>query len=220
MARVRTLAQLRDAARKRADIEGSQHITDPELNEDINASIAALHALCVEASEDDFATTAAITTVAGLATYTVTLYKVRSVQIVDQGYVRDLDRFMLADLPRLTNSVYGGTGAPTMYRMIGGKIMLAPTPQAAYAVTVYGVAASADLAIDADTLDGRDGWEEWVVVDAAIKCAIKEEQDIRDMVTERDRVQARILSQMRSLDQGRPPMVQVTRQPWDRDWDA
>ena len=218
MARVRTLAQLRDAARKRADIEGSQHITDAELNESINESIAALHALCVEACEDDFAITASITTTPNVATYTVTLYKVRSVQIVDQGYVRELDRFMLSDLPRLTNSVYGGTGAPMMYRMIGGKIHFAPTPQAAYSVTVYGVAASADLASDVAELDGRDGWEEWVVLDAAIKCGLKEEQDVRDLVAERNVVLGRILSQMRSLDQGRPPMVQVTRQPWDTDY--
>lgn len=206
MARTRTRQELRDAIRVRADIVGSKHPTDANLNEMINGSGAALHALCVEACEDDFAATASITTAAGTATYGVTLYKIRSVHFTgSSGYARALPRFTLEELARYTTPT--AQGEPEAYRMVGGKIMFAPTPQGVFAVTLYGVASFADLSTDGSTLDGRDGWEEWVIWDCTVKCNILEETDPRAAMQERAAVEARILKQMRTLDQAKPHRV-------------
>lgn len=208
MARTRTRLELRTALRVRADIVNSEHISNDSLNEMLNGSIAALHALCVEAGEDDFATSVAVATVAGTATYTVELYKVRSVHILgSSGFRRELPRFTLAELPALQGDSGAPYGEPVAYRMIGGKIMLAPTPQAVFSITIYGVNASADLASDVATLDGRDGWEEWVLWDCTAKCNIIEETDPRPAQAEREKVEARILAQMRRLDQAKPHRV-------------
>lgn len=208
MARTRTRLELRTALRVRADIVNSQHLTDDNLNEMLNGSIAALHALCVEAGEDDFATSVAISTVAGTPTYTVDLYKVRSVHFTgSSGFKRELPRFTLAELPQLENTSVFPYGEPIAYRMIGGKIRLSPTPQAVYSLTVYGVQPSQDLSGDGSTLDGRDGWEEWVLWDCTAKCNIIEETDPRGAIAEREQVQARILKQMRSLDQAKPHRI-------------
>jgi hypothetical protein len=56
----------------------------------------------------------------------------------------------------------------------------------------------------------HDGWEEWVVIDSAIKCRVKSDEGIRDLQTEREKVEARIRDQMRSPDLDRPSSIRDT----------
>lgn len=56
--------------------------------------------------------------------------------------------------------------------------------------------------ITVDSLDGRNGWEEWVVVDAAIKLLAKEESDTSQLERESARLWARIMAALQNRDAG------------------
>ena len=223
MSRTRTRLELRTAVRQRADIENSQHVTDTEINEYLAGSLAAFHALCVEACEDDFTKIATFSTVSGttdysLATYVLegafTYYKVRSVHVSSGGLARELDRWTLDEWSAFQSTILSGGlvgGSPAFYRIIGGNIVLMPAPQGVWTVRVYFVPSPVDLSDDTKSFDGRSGWEEWVVLDSAIKCMRKEETDTREMVAEREKVEARVLAQVRRMDQAKPHRVQQTR---------
>lgn len=56
--------------------------------------------------------------------------------------------------------------------------------------------------ITVDSIDGRNGWEEWVVVDAAIKLLAKEESDTSQLERESARLWARIMAALQNRDAG------------------
>ena len=53
------------------------------------------------------------------------------------------------------------------------KIAIAPMVSGTYRVWYY--PAPYKMLVDNDRIDGRAGWDEWVVKDSAIKCLLKEE---------------------------------------------
>lgn len=61
--------------------------------------------------------------------------------------------------------------------------------------------------ITVDSLDGRNGWEEWVVVDAAIKLLAKEESDTSQLEREAARLWARIMAALQNRDSGQGKRV-------------
>lgn len=222
MARTRTLVLLRAEVRQRADIEGDPHVTDAEVDRFINQSCAALHAICVDVNEGWFRAEQAFTSTPGtetimLQTLIAGFYKLTNVEIQAQGLWAKLGRATDEERTRLR----GYPGAPRGYQMRraqDGKValVLVPVPDAAYSITVGYISAFADLSADGDTFDGADGWEEWVVLDAAIKCMSKEESDTRTLQTERALVETRIKQQLAQPDLDHPPVVRDTAR--DGDW--
>lgn len=216
MARTRTLAQLRAEVRDRADIENSQHITDAQINRYVNQSAAALHAMLVEACEDYFVTGEGTTapapavSAAGEGSTEIalqaTFYKIVAVEAEINGWKTRLQRWVWQTHAALAEVSVGN--APHYYRIANNNYVIQPPLTTGTPVRTYYVPAFVDLVADADTYDGRDGWEEWVVLDAAIKCLLKEESDIRPFVAERDALLARIMQQMQTRDLGRPDRVQ------------
>jgi hypothetical protein len=59
------------------------------------------------------------------------------------------------------------------YQIQGTNINFLPTPTAGYNVTVNYVPTAPILSAPYDTLNSVNGWEEYVVLDAAMKCLIK-----------------------------------------------
>lgn len=220
MARNRTLLQLRAEVRQRADCENDPHISDSELTRYINQSGAALHALIVEQDEGDFIEFAsAVTTAGNIAVPLVGLtsfYKLANVSALINGEWQPLKRWTWEQLTALRNaSTWGVPGWPVLYRLIRNsagvpEIDLAPVPDGAYQISLFYIAAYIDLVADGDTYDGRDGWEEWVINDAAIKCLIKAEESVVDLTRERDACFARISAQITAADLDHPPTVRDT----------
>ena len=58
-----------------------------------------------------------------------------------------------------------------------------------------------------DSLDGRGGWEEWVVVDSAIKALTKEESDTSQLEREAARIWAQISLAAANRDSGQSKRV-------------
>lgn len=211
MARTRTLVNLRAEVRDRADIENSLHITDAQITRYINQSCAALHGLLVDVCEEFFleaaesaapAPTNNITTIPAGTNF----YKLAAFWVVVHGKRVHIERYTQANFPSLVDL----TGPPYYYRVVSDtneNIIVVPALPTGATIGIARINAFADLSVDGDTFNGRDGWEEWVVLDAAIKCMVKEESDPAALMAERERCQTRILSQAKSRDLARPDRV-------------
>lgn len=220
MPRTRTLAQLEAEVRQRADCEGDPHVTSAEIYRYINQSAAALHAMLADGDEGDFLDTFDVVTVKGQETLALTgipaFYKLAHVHATVSGWVRSLERWTFERYTIYQNaSTWGIANFPVAYRLMrdpsGAPLLrFAPTPDGAYPLRIFFVSAFVDLVNPTDVYDGRDGWEEWVVADAAVKCLIKAEESTRDVVAERDALLVRIKAQMQSADLDHPATVRDT----------
>jgi hypothetical protein len=75
------------------------------------------------------------------------------------------------------------------------------------------------LVLDADTFDGISGWEEYIVVDAAIKMLNKEESDVGVLSKEKDRLVLRITAASANRDIAEPePIADVYAEDDDYDY--
>lgn len=173
MARTRTLGDLRSDVRQRADMVSSQFVTDSEVNEYINQSIAELYDLLIATRGMDFyEKLQSFTTVGGTSQYPLAsdFYQLVRIEAVLSGFSVPLLPFTHAE-----------HGVLSQYPTQGGIV-----------INVLYVPAPARLAADADTFDGYGGWEEYVVVDAAMKCLEKEESDISPLMARKLKMEQRI----------------------------
>ena len=75
-------------------------------------------------------------------------------------------------------NLYQGSQALPLYRLytLSNREKLAIAPDSLGGTfRVWYYPAPQKMLVDADRIDGRSGWDEWVVKDAAIKCLLKEE---------------------------------------------
>ena len=216
MARTRTLAELRTQVRQLADIENAVAYTDAEVNQLINDAIATLHQLLVQSWEDDYTEQQIIPTVDGQYDYALSgagavgVFKVRSVEVLDGQVYRPLSRWSFDN-----RYVYDtARGRPAAYRLIGREsITLMPEPDGVYSLRVWLVPPPVELVADGDTYDGVSGYERFVVLDAAIRIGIKEESDVRAMVSERAQMKEDIARSASTKDAGRPDTYADTEMP-------
>lgn len=213
MARERTLAQLREEVRQRVDAENATTwLPNAELTRYINQSIARLHRLIAREHEELLAARQTVTTVAGVEIYTLSpgFHKIVGSPEVDLGGPGPVPMRRWTWAERTSYLYTGGwtSDQPIAYRIQGAdRLSFLPVPDQAHTITVHYIPPPTDLAADSDTYDGRAGWEEWVVVDAAIKVATKEESDTTELRVERDELWRDITADLVSIDQGAPPRV-------------
>ncbi len=187
-----TLASVRTRIRQRTDQEysDSEFVTDAELAQLINTSFNELYGLLVRHS----------------------LQRAESVQTVTAtgagSYALNSDFFALLGvfrvegnskirLPRHDHRVRPSTGTvgpATTHRLVGMTCVFNPTPTSGTYEIVY-VPVPATVEDDDDILDGVLGWEEYIVVDVAIRVLMKEESDVSDLQRERDRLYTRIVDE-------------------------
>lgn len=71
---------------------------------------------------------------------------------------------------------------------------------------------------DPDRWDGINGWEEYVVLDAAIVAMLKEETDPSGLMSQKAEIDRRIIDMADSRDKGRPARLQDVQQMELSDW--
>ena len=71
-------------------------------------------------------------------------------------------------------------------------------------VVLWYVPTITKLVNDADLLDGVNGWEEYIILDSAIKCMVKEESDPSALLAQLQLVKDRIATMSKDRDQGEP----------------
>jgi hypothetical protein len=211
-----TLAQIRTRAQQESDMENSTFVSTSEWNSYINASYKELYDLLVGAYGNDYYVAAPSTFVTDGTSQFYTLptdfYKLLGVDVAmsntPDSYVT-LKPFQFSERNRYSvpnfQSFYGVTNL--RYRLKGSELWLTPIASAGQTIQVWYVPEPTSLALDADTLDGISGWEEYVVIDAAIKAMAKEESDVAVLGARKQAMLERITIMAESRDAGSPAVV-------------
>jgi hypothetical protein len=189
---------MRLRARRYADMEQSQFVTDSEVNDYLNDSLADLYDQLVAAyGEDYYMASQVVTTLANVSTYTLptAFYKLSGVVRVDQSVTPErnmgtLDRWERLETFQVSNSL--NFNYPR-YRIVANTIQFSPTPAAGLTIRLFYIPVSPVLVIDSDTFNGINGFEDWAVLDAAIKMGDKEEMDVSALRARKDRLERRIM---------------------------
>lgn len=218
-----TLTQLKNKALQRADMENTSFIdtaADGELETYIQDSIGELYDLIIEhGGHELFVREATITTVAGTAEYVPTvgltdpgIYKILDVTIEWAGVERRVrkvpwhERFRhrpgQSGWSSYTDVRYAETGLDASGNR---QLTLFPTPQGVYSLNVYylpipeGFIASGESPV---SFQGYSGWEEYVVVDVAMKMLEKEESDTKHLQLRKLQLIERIRHQAQHMNHG------------------
>lgn len=206
-----TLANLRTRTRQRANMENSQFISDSELNQMINYGISELHDYIVSKVDNDyFASTQDYTLTSGTEEYSLpaSFYKLLEMQIRgDDGYYYKMKRFEYSERNIGANPVNYFT-PEIQYRLRGNKLLFTPVNQIGNrSVRLIYVPVATVLVADGDTLEGYNGWDEYVILTTAIKCLTKEEQDVTQLENQLAYLKQRIEFAMDNRDQAAPTRI-------------
>lgn len=217
-----TLLDLRTRVRQRANMENSTFVTDSEVSSLVNEGIAGLYNLLIQArGQEYYSIDYVFSTVANQQIYDLPadFYQLLDVTAVIENHTHKLIRYQMADMAALRDSGMTSPATLPRYRLRGefntttnvAQIQILPVPNQVFAIALYYVPAPVLLSADSDTCDGIAGFEEWVVLDAAIRCLQKEESDVSFLAAEREKVEMRIRYLRDDRDAGDAPRVQDVR---------
>lgn len=198
-----TLAVLRTRARQRANMElgagqsDTDHfITNAELNAFINASAAELYDLILAAYDGDYyLTSTTFTSTASNLEYSlpVDFYKLKGLERQISGDVyEDIAKFNFKDRNK------GGL----RYRLRGANIRFTQVPEVGQTYRLWYVPTATVMSADGDAFEGINGFEEYIVIDAAIKMLVKEESDPSALMSEKASIKMRIDAMAADRDTG------------------
>jgi len=229
MANTTTLADLRNMAKRRADMENSGYVSDAEWNDYINAAAGELHDILVSKFGDDYyIKSSTISVVAGTDEYTLPsdFLKIRGIDHVASNTTScALRRFEFEERHTrqfLTTTISSGF-ANLMYRTIGNKLKLVPTPQGSGTLKLWYIPQFERLATDQDIVSDRLAlsWEQFMVITAAIAARDKEESDTSLLMAEKSLITRRIEEAAANRDATEPHrVVDVERYYSDNIWDG
>lgn len=221
-----TLSAIRLQAQQRADMVGSQFITDQEWNSYINASYFELFDILVQKFGEDYfvATPYTYTTQTNTQLYPLPtdFYKLLGVEISlntgDPNSWVTLKNFQFIDRNRWSYpNIYTFYGITNLrYRINGNNLMIVPVNQAGQTIRLWYVPRNNALINNTDILDGISGWEEYIIADVCIKAWTKQESDptvfgmqkqallkrIEEAADNRDPGEAQHVSDSKSLNYG------------------
>lgn len=189
-----TLAQLRLDARLYADQRpgsATSFITEPELTRLVNTKVRQLYDLLVEARGSDYyANEATIAIVAGTSRYSLPsdFYQLSSATLewasnehellFPVGSVRERIHYE-GVLPQNAWSRY----SPKGYRLRASQLEFLPTPTGTVTCRLQYVPVYTDMALDADTFDGINGWEKMVALGVAMEMRAIEKRPSSDLAS-------------------------------------
>jgi hypothetical protein len=234
-----TLSSLRTQVRERADMQNSLFVTDTELDLYINNSAWELYDIVVSKFEDQFVYTDSITglppeyAITDVAQNWFTLpanfYKLRGVdrqQDSNSDSWFTLSKWNFAErnnfLDRGVRALYGV--ATASYRVLGQKVTILPQSDSAGTYRLWYIPKMTTLTSGVDLDASIEMWSEYIVVDAAMKCLIKEESDTSMLMAVKQALLQRIESMAANRDAGSPEKIADVRgtvynrwglDPWD-----
>lgn len=213
MANTVTLAQLRTRASERADMVDSQFISPTEQLSYINASYAELYDLLVASFEDYYTLSPLAFTISSGNTYALPtgFYKLRGVDLVLSSTESiPLRKFNFAERNARDLSLSVRGGKEVQYRIVGDTLHLQPAASAAGNYQLWYIPIYTPLAAESDTVNGIQAWEEYIVVDVAIKMLTKEESDTSSLEREKANLLRRIQAMAANRDVDQPERISDT----------
>jgi len=204
---------------------GSSFVSDSEIVDHVNQGIAELHDLLVGIFEDYYVESVTFSLPAGNPTtlpdgesnflissgpdvYAKGFYKALGVDLQSGGVGYSVKPYMFAERKAYP---IGGAGGDLFYRIQGDQIHFIPeTPQAG-TVTLWYVPepqyfATGDTAVKLNVKARHiaRGYEEYIILDSAIKCLMKEESDVKLLMAQRELVRKRIQEAAVNRQSGEP----------------
>jgi hypothetical protein len=195
--RTRTLAELRDDVRLRADIVGAtERFSDDELNEYVNQAWTKVYGRLAETGEnyylsesstfstvsgqDTYYTTANASAPAGTAVLPTDLWTLKGVDAQVNGpRWSTCQRWQFEQRNDYQDVDFAWPSVP-MYDYQGtadiASVRLLPVPTAIYPFRVWYIPACPRLVTDQNTIDGGNGWERIAVDLAALWVAEKDDR--------------------------------------------
>lgn len=213
MALTNTLADLRTLARQRADMVGSSFITDAELTGYANSSLAELHDMLVTMLEEYFTKTGTLTVGStGIVALPADCYKIRLISWQSGGDYIPLKPITVTEKWRYQSPRAFGREAERVYLLMGPNVTIFPTASAPGTYEIVYASQFAQLSSDSDVPFVDSGvpdqfWDEYVVVDMAIKCLQKEESDVSILMAQKAALRQRIVNAAASRDISEPAHV-------------
>lgn len=207
-----TLAELRLRSKQAADMENSQFVSETEWNYYISNSYAELYDLLVGKFEDYYIAEPLIVTISGTdSSFPLPddFYKMRGLdRSLGGGEFYTLHPFSFERRNRRAIvDVYRGVFPLVQYRILGSDVIVSPDDQAAGQYRLWYIPKYSQLVDDADEVDGVNGWEEYIIVDAAIKALRKEESDVSVHMAQKQALIARIEAIAANRDAGETEKV-------------
>lgn len=207
-----TLAQLRTRSRERGDMVNSRFVSDSELNTYINASITELYDLLIQTRGENYYVTGpeTINLVPGTSSYPLVsgFLKLLGVDcVLSNTQAVSLHAFKWQERNRFREPFYSQSYFNLMYQIRGDNIVFIPTPNNGQQIQYWYIPSASELTNDSDTFDGINGWEEYVVIDAAIKMRVKEESPVDELLLAKQRMEERIKAASSGRDSLEPARV-------------
>jgi hypothetical protein len=208
--RVRSLANMETAS-------ALSFVTDSEINGWLDDGIRHLYDKLVHSRGADYyrVQSASVALVPGTAIYALpaTYYQVLAVVLFDGQHYYKPRKFQSEELADLLNMQSTGGGlADIKYCLTPTAVEFRPVPSGAgWSFFVLHVPAFTTLAADGSTFDGVNGWEDWAILWAAIRCLAKEESDTGPLQQQLQMTDQRILSLAPMRDSNATARVRDTR---------
>jgi len=211
-----TLQYLLDSSRQRADQVNSNFVTTQEQTNYVNASYAELYDLIIQKYGDNYFVQTPYAFVTDGINNQFALpddfYKLLGVDLslanTSDSFI-SVPKFEFGDRNRYSvpnfQSFYGVTNL--RYRINGTKIWFTPLPGGGQTIRLWYIPKIVYLVNPTDVMDGVSGWEEYIVIDVAIKMMQKEESDVSALMVQKQQMIQRIESAAENRDAGRPPRV-------------
>jgi len=204
-----TRSELRDRAKRRADMENSSFVSDTEWNDYINEGLSELHDIVINKHDDHIVSSTTLTFTNGASTTALPsdFYRIRGVDLTSGGFTYALEPFMFRERNRLqfaSGILYGIENY--MYQVVGDNLHLIPKAQGSVSVTLWYIPEAPELAADGTEVNVgyAQGWDRYVVLYATIRALQKEESDVSSHFAELGALQKRIeASAMRSSADGK-----------------
>lgn len=212
-----TLGGLRTTMLQRADMVNSPFITTAEANGYINSSLQELHDLLIDAYGNDYQTkNVTFATQQNKDTYSFAtdilapdFYKLVGLDQQVGSLWFNLQPYSMRERNRFQYGLYTYNywGRYYRYRVIGSNLVLTPMPQASVTLRLWYAPVCPTLVSDSDSYDDVDGFSEYVIVDAAIKCLLKEESDVSVHLMRKNELRARIDQMKQNRDASEPMTI-------------
>ena len=209
-----TLLTLKTQVREAANMENSLFVSDAELGRYIDMSYAELYDLLVKTFENYYTLGPIEATLSSGNSLPLPadFYKLVGIDTKFGGSWYPIKPFEMAERGRWVNAnklAYVGM-INIAYKIIKDAIVFYPESSATGTYRYWYIPKRTSLTSDIVTIDGVNGWHQYIIIDAAIKCLQKEESDVSALMAEKQAMISRIESMAPARDAGAPKRIADT----------
>jgi hypothetical protein len=210
-----SMSDLRSRVRRATDTEyATARHPDTDLNSYINQAYREFYRLVrIHVPDEAFHSISTVTTTASVSTVALPTTFVSLLGV--SAYIEDtwvpLLRYEFNERDETCPEDTWTADRPR-YRLRGSTLHLVPTPEAAYRLRIHYVATAATVTTGG-SIDGINGWEDFIVTASALEVAQKDQDwELWDRLMARKGQQQAHLETMATMrDMARPPRVTRTR---------